>query len=464
MKTKQILAGFTLLSCLLFASVCHATWITALSGGSWGDPTIWDSGTVPGTNDFAEVDSPYVVTVDTNAIVQYIMGSGTVTMAAGSILYLMDPAGANGTYQLADLDTSAPSNTVVFLNNPFWAKHQNYCNLVFSNMVTTNLIDFYSGFVSTIDPAAAMTISGDMTVVGKIKVQQGADFTILGNLIMGTNSQWDCSSFNLTVVSNTYMGGLLLDLDAASGADDFQGNLTIASTALGWNVSDVTNWVVGGSLTNQALIVGAGYGRINFNGAGTIAGKPFTLPTVNINGSYTIGTTITLTTNNPALNGTVTFDIAKTNEIILKPSTGTNTVTTATNYYGGNLIVVNSGAPPASGASFKFFSAKNYAGLFTNITFPLLPAGLNWADNLLASGSIAVTGSGGGPIISLLQSAGMLTLSWDSTTYPGYRVQAQTNTSGIGTSWGNTSSGTVSPYIVTMTPTNQPVFFRLINP
>ena len=82
---------------------------------------------------------------------------------------------------ICELDTSAPSNTVVFLNNPFWAKHQNYCNLVFSNMVTTNLIDFYNGNVSTLDPAAAMTISGDMTVVGKIKVQEGADFTIQGN-------------------------------------------------------------------------------------------------------------------------------------------------------------------------------------------------------------------------------------------------------------------------------------------
>jgi hypothetical protein len=464
MKIKPFLASFTLFSCLLFASVGHATWITALSGGSWGDPTIWDSGTVPGTNDFAEVDSPYDVTVDTNAIVQYIMGSGTVTMAAGSVLYLMDPAGANGTYQLADLDTSAPSNTVVFLNNPFWAKHQNYCNLVFSNMVTTNLIDFYNGNVSTLDPAAAMTISGDMTVVGKIKVQEGADFTIMGNLIMGTNSQWDCSSYNLTVVSNTYMGGLLLDLDAASGADNFLGNLTIGKTALGWNVSDVTNWVVGGSLTNQALIVGAGYGCINFNGAGAIAGKAFTVPTININGSYTIGTTITLTTNNPGLTGTVTFDIAQTNQIILKPSTGTNTVTTATNYYGGNLVVINSGAPPATGTSFKFFNAKNYAGVFTSISFPALPAGLSWVNNLLASGSIAVTGTGGGPIISLLQSGGMLTLSWDSTTYPGYRVQAQTNAAGISPNWGNTSSGTVSPYMVTTTLTNPPVFFRLINP
>jgi len=464
MKINQILASFTVLICLFFASVGHATWITATNSGDWGDTNIWDSGTVPGTNDFIEVDAPYDVVVETNDIVQYIFGTGTVTMSAGSALYIMDPAGANGTYNLADLDTSAPSNTIVFLNNPFWAKHQNYDNLVFSNMFTTNLIDFFNGNVNTLDPGAAMTIYGDMTVVGKIKVQEGADWTIMGNLIMGTNSQWDCSSFNLTVVSNTYMGGLLLDLDGASGNNNFNGNLTIGSTALGWNVSDVTNWDLGGSLTNQALIVGKGFGCINFNGAGTIAGKPFTIPAITVSGSYAIDTTITLTTNYPALNGTLTFDIANTNEIILKPSTGSNTWSTATNFYAGNLVVINSGPPPTSGKSYKFFSANNYADNFSSISFPALSGGLSWVNNLLTSGSIAVTGSAGSPILSLSQSGGVLTLSWNSATFPGYRVQAQTNVAGINTNWGNTGSGTASPYMVTITPTNPPVFFRLINP
>lgn len=463
MKIKTILANFAVLSCLFFASVAHATWITAIGSGDWGDTNNWDSGTIPGTNDFIEVDSPDAITVETNDIVQYIMGSGTVTMSANSTLYIMDPTGGHGNYEVSTFDASAPGNTVVFLNNPFWAKHQDYCNLVFSNLATTNLIDFFNGNVSTLDPPAAMTIHGDMTVVGKIKVQEGDDFTVLGNLIMGTNSQWDCSSFNLTVVSNTYMGGLLLDLDAASGNNNFMGNMSIGNTALGWNVSDVTNWFVYGNMTNNALIVGIGFGCINFNGAGTIAGKPFTLPTVNINGSYAIGTTMTLTTNNPGLTGTVTFDIAQTNKIILKPSTGTNTATTATNYYSGNLVVINSGAPPTAGKSFQFFNAKNYAGQFSSITFPALPGGLTWVNNLLTSGSIAVGTGPSFPIISLTQTGNVLTLSWDSSTFPNYRVQAQTNASGLGTNWGDTA-GTSSPYMITVTPTNPSVFYRLISP
>ena len=195
MKTIRIFPILTCLSILFCAVDGHATWITALGSGSWGDTNIWDSGTVPGTNDFAEVDSPYIVTVDTNAVTQYIIGDGTVTMAANSTLEIDDPAGANGTYQLGFLDTSAPGNTVIYSSNPFWAKHQNYYNLVFTNTITTNTIDFFSGTVNSQDPAAAMTIAGNMTVIGKIKVQQGDDFNINGNLILDTNAAWDCSVF-----------------------------------------------------------------------------------------------------------------------------------------------------------------------------------------------------------------------------------------------------------------------------
>ena len=158
--------------------------------------------------------------------------------------------------------------------------------------------------------------------------------------------------------------------------------------------------------------------------------------------------------------------MAQTNQIILKYSnTGTNAQTTQTNYYSGNLVVTNSGAPPVSGNSYKFFSASNYAGAFTSETFPSLPAGLSWVDNLLASGSIAVTGTVlGAPTLTLFRSGGVLTLSWDSTNFPGYSVQAQTNSAGIRSNWFPTGSGTASPFAIAINPTNPPVFFRLSNP
>jgi hypothetical protein len=418
---------------------------------------------VPGTNDFAEIDPGYNITVDTNAIVQYIIGNGaaggTVTMAANSTLEILDSS-VSGTFELGLLDTSAPGNTVIYDGNPFYAKRQNYYNLVFNN-ATTNANDFYNGLVSSQIPAMAMTIAADMTVIGKTKVQQGADFTINGNLIIGTNSTWDCSSFNLTVTSNTALTGLLIDLDGALGLNNFLGNVTINKSNLGWNLTDVTQWAIGGSFTNNGNIAGTAYASIAFNGTGNIAGSAITIPTMTINGTYTIGTKITLTTNTPTLNGTLVFDLAKTNQIVLKA--GTNWL-----YYSGILNVINSGPAPVLGNSYKFFSATNYGGAFASTSFPSLPSGLIWVDNLLTSGSIAVGGSAGRPIITLSSSGGLLSLSWDSATFPGYRVLALTNSAGVITnlshSWLPTGSGTNSPFTIPINPANPAVFFRLRNP
>lgn len=415
---------------------------------------------MPGPNDDVDVEAPNNITVDSVATIQYIYGGGTITMGANSTLVILDNGGTS-TYQIGTFDTSAPGNTVIYAGNPFYAKHQNYNNLVFSNTVTPSLIDFYNGFVNPQDPSAAMTIAGNMTVMGRIKVQQGDDFTINGNLILGTNSQWDCSSFALRVGGLTTLnGGLMLDLNGALGTNVFGGGMVVNGPGGGWNVSDVTQWAVNASLTNNGIIGGGkGYGSITFNGAGTVVGTAFKIPTMTVNGTTTIRTTVTLSTNTPTLNGTLVFDIANPQKIILQPGAGTAL------FYSGNLNVINSGAPPASGATYKFFDAPSYGGAFAAINFPPLPGGLSWVDNLLTTGSISVTGSAAGaPALSYARSGNTLTLSWDSATFPGYRVQGQTNSAGIGTNWGPTTSGTTSPFTISINPANPPVFFRLINP
>jgi hypothetical protein len=459
MKTNRPIIAFFSLSLLLFVFPSRAADIVATNSGNWGDPTIWSTGTVPGTNDDADVESPFTVTVDTNATVQYIYGTGTVTLSSGAILWVLgDVNGAYGAQQLATLDATAAGSTVIYSGNSFWAKRTDYYNLVFSNTVVTNQIDFFNGAIPGY-AAVPMNIAGDMTVIGKIKVQEGADISIGGNLLLTTNAQWDCSSFNFTVKSNVTLGAgaLLLDLDGASGANDMEGNVTVSASAIGWNVSDVTQWLVGGSLTNNGLIVGKGYGCITFEGTGVIAGKPFTIPTFTNNGTYMIGTTITLSTNTPTLNGTLVFDLAQTNEIILKA--GTNWI-----WYSGNLDVINSGPAPTAGKHYTFFSATNYGGAFTSTTFPPLSGGLSWIDNLATSGSIAVSGAVAAPTLTLSKNGGLLTLSWDSTTFPGFSVKAQTNNSGLGSVWYSTGSGTTSPFVVPADPNNKAVFFRLSNP
>lgn len=468
MKTEQIFALLTFVSISLFPSISHAADITANGSGNWSSivPNApWPGGIVPATNDSVDVEAPFNITVDSAATIAVIYGGGTVTMAPNSTLNIIGDQATDG---LLNLVATATGNTVAYLGNPFYAKECNYYNLVFAN---TNYVDPFPPYYpyqnfnnfSRHGPTS-MSIAGNMTVIGYTKVQQGsggADINIGGNLIIGTNCVWDSSGANLTVASNAIVGGLLEDLNGALGSSYIGGNVTITGTgANGWNVSDVTTWSIGGSLTNNGLIFGKAYGSISFDGIGIITGsEEIKIPTITINGIYNIGTTITLTTNTPTLNGTLVFDLANANQIILPAYVGTSL------YYSGILDVINTGPAPASGNSYKLFDAPSYGGSFDSTSFPSLPGGLSWVDNLAASGSIAVLGSGAGsPVITLSRAAQLLILSWDSGTFTGYSVQGQTNSGGIGTVWVDTGSGTVSPFVTTIDPSNPSVFFRLFKP
>jgi hypothetical protein len=320
-------------------------------------------------------------------------------------------------------------------------------------------------------------------------VECGADFTIHGDLVIGASNAWDCSVGNITVMGNTYCAGVLWDKDANDGSNYFGGNLTILPSNMvltniqntllikmgvgtvygGWDVADVAQWAIGGNLTNNGLIgFGTNYGTIFFNGTGIIAGSnAFTIPTMVINGTYEIADTITLTTNAPTINGTVVFDLAKTNQIVL--NAGTNWFWYTTN---GTLDVINSGAAPVSGKSYQFFvvntNVSGYGGAFANVSLPSLSPGLFWVTNLLTSGSIAVTGGiAGSPIITLSRNGTTLNLTWSTSTYPGYQVYTLTNSAGVITnlshSWQATGSNT-SPATFTINPNSPPTFFRLRNP
>src|SRR6476469_969374 len=123
MHTKPILALLSVLSLLAFAATGHAADITATGSGNWSSTNVdapWPNGIVPGPNDDVDVEAPYNVTVDTNTVIQFIYGSGTVTMGANVTLNILgDAAGGQGTQSLGLLDTSAAGNTVIYSGNPF---------------------------------------------------------------------------------------------------------------------------------------------------------------------------------------------------------------------------------------------------------------------------------------------------------------------------------------------------------
>jgi hypothetical protein len=184
-----------------------------------------------------------------------------------------------------------------------------------------------------------------------------------------------------------------------------------------------------------------------------------------INGTYAIDTTVVLTTNTPVINGTVVFDLARTNQIVL--NAGTNAIWYTTN---GTLDVINSGAAPGSGQNYQLFdnvANTNYDGVFGSINLPSLSPGLFWVDNLPANGSITVGGSAGYPTITLSRNGTTLSVSWNTSSYPGYEVLTLTNSAGVITnlssSWKATGSNS-SPAYFTINPNGPPMFFRLRNP
>jgi hypothetical protein len=485
MKTTFVAKPVIFLLLSLLASLCQAADITATNSGNWSDTNIWSGGVVPGANDDADIQGGVNVVVDTNVTVQFIYDSGTVTMGPNSTLVITtDNSISSGT----GLNATASGNTVMYTCNPFNARVCNYYNLILNNTNWTpptlsylshyeNFNNFYSSSVSTATP---MTVYGNMTLMGYVKVQEanvaGVPINIGGNLTIGSGCAWDCSSGTLNVTSNLYLCGLLEDLDGANGSNNIGGNvLVMGPTAQGksaidgytngWYLGDVVTWGVGGSLTNDGAIYGIGYASIFFNGTGSIGGSNvLTLPTMTISptGHYTIADTIMLTTNNANFFGSLTFDLATTNQIDLIPYPGAGT--TLTNYYAGGLNVINSGSAPTAGETFQLFSGAHYTGTFIPENLPPLPAGLYWIDNLLTTGSLVVGGTTGHPTLSVLQTGNQLKLSWNSATYSGYQVQAQTNGSGLGNNWSPTGIGTTSPYVVTINPTNPAVFYRLSNP
>src|ERR1035437_9203768 len=120
MKTKQIFAALTILSTLFFASVGHATLVTATNSGNWSDTNIWDSGTLPAATNDVLIAAGVNVTVDiTNAMAFTISDDttgGTVTMGPNSTLNIY---GNNATDGLGNLVATASGNTVAYLVNPF---------------------------------------------------------------------------------------------------------------------------------------------------------------------------------------------------------------------------------------------------------------------------------------------------------------------------------------------------------
>jgi len=471
MKNSKLLAAILLLSAMLLPLTSRAQYeMTATNSGNWEDPTIWDSGIVPGVTNYADIPTGINVTVSSNAIVEYIQDLGTVTMAPNATLNVVgDPTGAFEDENLGALDATATGNTVIYSGNAHWGLNTTYYNLVFSGNGT-----FWNGGANPpYDNEGPTTILGNLTVSGSAGLQDDSLITVDGNATLGgigsSNIVWDSSQGGLNVLGSTIIGsGAVLKTLDANGPDNL-GSLTIAGGRV--NLGDSTNWFLTGNFTNiSGTLLGTAYSAINFFGSsGNITGTPFNIETFNVTGQYEISATINVLTNTPGLAGsTLVFDLANPGQIILSKNANQSTNDPAgigTFFYptNGTLDIINSGPAPASGATYTFFVATNYSGNFAATNLAALPSGLSWVSELGSSGSFSVTGTQITPKLSVALIGGKLTLSWDSPTFPGYEVQARSNLPGGIGSWSNIGSGTNSPYVFGSNPAS-PQYYRLANP
>src|SRR6267378_3149102 len=134
MKTKQVLVVLTVLLVLFLAANGHTATITASGSGNWSSTTPnapWPGGVVPLATDNVTVNTPNNVTVDTTVTVDYIAGSGTVTMAANATLNVTGTTGGTGV-SVATLNATATGNTVNYQGNAYFTKYTTYYNLISS--------------------------------------------------------------------------------------------------------------------------------------------------------------------------------------------------------------------------------------------------------------------------------------------------------------------------------------------
>ncbi len=264
-----------------------------------------------------------------------------------------------------------------------------------------------------------------------------------------------CPSF--VVTNNTIISGRL-KVGCGSGNIASFKNVTVNSGGT-FDLGDTIRATISGNLTNNGTVTGHANASANFTGTGQIAGSsPLSPPTVAFKGTTTVLDALNLTYT-PDFTGTVVFDLANPQLVTCA----------GTLYFGNALTVINTGGTLTTGSSYQLFSAPAYNDPYTfaTINLPGLSPGLSWVTSTLTTGgtiSITGTASGGSPVINVSLSGGNLTLSWDTGTFPGYTVQAQTNSAsvGLGTNWINTGSG--SPFPIPITPSNSSVFFRLIHP
>jgi autotransporter-associated beta strand protein len=258
----------------------------------------------------------------------------------------------------------------------------------------------------------------------------------------------DVQNFSATI-AGPVTGLGLIKLGSGTLTLNGPGSLT-SSTAVNAGKLIINNtWAGDVSVASGATLGGTG----SIQGAASISAGATIAPGASI-GTLTVTNTVSLAA------GSFTLMEINASSLACDKIAGATTIT-----FGGTLTVLNTGGTLALGQSFQLFNASSYVGNFTATNLPSLGGGLQWNWNP-ASGTLSVaTGVSTNPTnITATVSGGNLNLSWPAD-HTGWRLQAQTNSTGLTTNWGTVpGSSSVNSMSFAIDPANRSVFFRLVYP
>jgi hypothetical protein len=431
-----------------------------------------------------------------------LKGAGALTNLATLLL----ANGQNTTPSIAVLDCTAPGNLVVWTNfngTPV-PKATTYYDLILGHTGSAQFRLHGAGLsilhdLTIINSAGVVSWPTDLTIPGTLtySASGGTAATLTNSLTVGAFHQTAGTvainaGLTLTVTGTgvgawSRSGGTFAPSSTGTvrftgAAPDIGGSvangftsLLIDSTAANATASGVALYVTnaltiasGGSLDVTALSGNAHamLGAESFFGSGTLKGSVTT-----VSGSKIYGATDSAYGTN-RITADLTMATGSTINLDVNSSAGAV-----------NDGVAVTGALTLNNTSFRLKAPSAGAAIDTANDYTLVTAGsisgtpvLNWITAPANSGSYSLVVSGtsiklhfggtpGSPVLSSVVGGGNITLSWDSTGFPGYILQGQTNSTGIGSSgWGPVPSGNTSPVPVAIDPANPAVFFRLFKP
>ncbi len=455
------------------------------------------------SNVIASISGTYV---NLGTFVTGLKGTQDALKGAGSLTNLgtlLLASGQNTTASIAILDCSTPGNLVVWTNfngTPV-PKATTYYDLVLGHTGSAQFRLDGAGLailhdLTVINAAGVVSWPANLTIPGTLtySASSGTPSLLTNTLSVGAfhlnSGAVSINAPSTLTVTGTGAGTWIRSGGSCAGQVRFTGSapdiggtvangfssLLIDGTAANATASGVGLYVTngltiasGGSLDVTALSGGthAMLGAESFFGSGTFKGAVTTVSGSKIyggtDGGY--GTNHITADVTVATGSTVNLDVNST-------ASGPNDQLTI-----GGALNLNS-------TSFRMKAPSAGAAIDTANDYTLATAGsisgtpvLNWITapagstnySLVVSGtSIKLhysAGAAGSPVLTLSRSGGNVTLSWNSASFPGYNLQAQTNNTGFGANgWGPVTGGSTSPVIVPVDPANPCVFFRLSNP